>query len=125
MKVSTTAERLAKIMKARRLRQTDLLEMCDPYCTKYNVRIAKSDLSHYLSGRYEPNQYRLTILGLALGVSEVWLMGYDVPMEREDDLPEGRAEQNRTEDDVRLLDLFHACRVCYNKIRPRGLLTPI
>ena len=89
MKVATTAERLKQIMELKRLRQTDVMDLCQPYCNKYNVRLSKADLSQYVSGRYEPNQYRLTILGLALNVSEVWLMGYDVPMEREDDLPEG------------------------------------
>lgn len=39
-------------------------------------------MSQYVSGRTEPGQDKLTILGLALNVSEAWLMGYDVPMER-------------------------------------------
>ncbi|MEG1497684.1 MAG: hypothetical protein RR385_09965, partial [Clostridiales bacterium] len=34
-------------------------------------------------GKVEPGQEKLTILGLTLGVSEVWLMGYDVSMERD------------------------------------------
>jgi hypothetical protein len=31
----------------------------------------------------EPGQFKLSMLGLALNVSEAWLMGYDVPQERE------------------------------------------
>ena len=42
----------------------------------------KNDLSHYVSGKVEPGQDKLSILGLALGVSEAWLMGFDVSMER-------------------------------------------
>lgn len=44
----------------------------------------KSDISQYCSGKAEPNQSKLFVLGAALNVSEGWLMGYDVPMERGD-----------------------------------------
>lgn len=42
----------------------------------------KSDLSQYCSGKTEPNQDKLYVLGAALNVNEAWLMGFDVPMER-------------------------------------------
>lgn len=42
----------------------------------------KSDLSQYVSGKVEPNQDKLFVLGNALKVNEAWLMGYDVPMSR-------------------------------------------
>lgn len=83
MKKYTTAQRLKQIMDARNLRQVDILRAADPYCKKYDVKLNKNDLSQYVSGKVEPKQDKLTILGLALGVSEVWLMGYDVSMERE------------------------------------------
>lgn len=44
----------------------------------------KNDLSQYVSGKVEPRQEKLTILGLALNVSETWLMGYDVRRERDE-----------------------------------------
>ena len=47
-----------------------------------NVKMNKSDISQYCSGKTEPNQEKLFILGNALNVSEAWLMGFDVPMER-------------------------------------------
>ena len=40
----------------------------------------RSDISQYVSGKVEPGQDKLTVLGLALGVDPVWLMGIDVPM---------------------------------------------
>ena len=43
----------------------------------------RSDISQYVSGKVEPSQDKLTILGLALGVDPVWLMGIDVPMNSE------------------------------------------
>lgn len=82
MKKSTTAERLKTIMKERGLRQVDILEAAKPFCKKYNVPLGKAYLSQYISGKVEPGQDKLSILALALNVSEVWLMGYDVPIER-------------------------------------------
>ena len=42
----------------------------------------KSDISQYVSGKVEPSQDKLVILGMALNVSEAWLMGFDVPPQR-------------------------------------------
>ena len=81
MKKSNTAERLRFIMNERGLKQVDILRLCEPYCEKYGVKLQKNDLSQYLSGKVEPRQDKLTILGSALGVQEAWLMGYDVPRE--------------------------------------------
>lgn len=78
----TTADRLKQIMAQRDLKQTDILRMAKPYCEKYNIKMGKSDLSQFVNGKVEPGQWKLTILGLALNVSEAWLMGLDVPMER-------------------------------------------
>ncbi len=85
MTVTTTAERLKKIMADRGLKQVDVLNACQPYCKKFGVKLAKNDLSQYVSGKAKPRQDKLTILGHALNVSEVWLMGYDVPMQRNPD----------------------------------------
>ena len=75
-------ERLNQAMKIRSLKQVDVLEAAKPYCEKYGIKLTKSDLSQYVSGKVEPRQEKLTILSLALSVSEAWLMGYDVSMER-------------------------------------------
>ena len=71
-------------MNERSLRQVDILEAAKPFCEKYGVKLAKNDLSQYVSGKVEPRQEKLTILGLALNVSETWLMGYDVRRERDE-----------------------------------------
>ena len=78
----TTSVRLKRLLSERNLRQVDILEKAAPYCKKYGVKLTKSDLSQYVSGKFAPGQDKLSILGLALNVSEAWLMGYDVPMER-------------------------------------------
>ena len=48
---------------------------------KYGIRLGRNDLSQYVSGKVEPGQAKLSILSMALGVSEVWLMGYDIDSE--------------------------------------------
>ena len=83
MKNFTTAQRLEQVMKSRNMRQVDILNAAEPYCKKYGIKLGKNDMSQYVSGKVEPGQDKLTILGLALNVSEAWLMGYDVPAERE------------------------------------------
>lgn len=83
MKSENTSLRLKKILFERSLKQVDILELAKPYCVKYGIKLNKNDLSQYVSGKVEPGQDKLSILGLALNVSEAWLMGYDVPMSRD------------------------------------------
>lgn len=80
----TTSDRIKQIMKERRLKQVDILNLSLPYCKKYGVKMNKSDISQYVSGRFEPSQEKLVILGMALNVSEAWLMGFDVSPARKD-----------------------------------------
>lgn len=82
MKEESTATRLKQIMEKRQLRQVDILEKCKPFCQKFDVKLGRNDLSQYVNGKVEPGQDKLTVLGMALNVSEAWLMGYEVPMER-------------------------------------------
>ena len=78
----STSDRLKQIMSERNLKQVDILNLSSPYCTKYNVKMNKSDISQYVSGKVEPSQEKLVILGMALDVSEAWLMGLDLSKER-------------------------------------------
>ena len=80
---SNTAERLKEILRIRNLRQVDVLNLAKPFCEQFGSKLSKSDLSQYVSGKVIPGQDKLSILGNALNVSEAWLMGYDVPMERD------------------------------------------
>lgn len=91
---ATTSDRLKFIMDSRNLRQADILEMIAPYCERYNVSIPRNALSQYVTGKVLPRQDKLTILGMALNVSEAWLMGFDVPMERKDPVPAKNGEQD-------------------------------
>ena len=75
MKKENTAIRLKTIMNMRGLRQVDILNLTVPYCQKYSVKMNKSDISQYCSGKTEPNQEKLFILGNALNVKHgLWVL---------------------------------------------------
>lgn len=65
--------RIKQAMELRNMNQTDIVE-------KTNIK--KSALSQYISGKINPRQNAIEELSKVLNVSEPWLMGYDVPMER-------------------------------------------
>jgi transcriptional regulator with XRE-family HTH domain len=67
------------------------------------TKIPKSAISQYISGAFEPKQDRVYLIAQALNVSEAWLMGFDVPMERERNSPE---EPQLSEGEMMLLELF-------------------
>ena len=71
--MATTADRISEAMKLRYIRQADLVK---------KTGISKGALSSYISGRYVPKQNNVYLIAKALDVSEAWLMGGDVPMQR-------------------------------------------
>ncbi len=79
MQRTSTAERLKTIMEERHMRQADILEAAAPYCKAHGIKMGRNALSQYVSGKVEPRQDKLSVLSMALNVSEAWLMGYDVP----------------------------------------------
>lgn len=82
MERKNTSIRLKEIMDERNLKQVDILRLAQPFSEKYSIKLNKSDISQYISGKTEPGQDKLFILGMALNVNESWLMGFDVPKER-------------------------------------------
>lgn len=80
---TTTAERLKQIMQERGLKQADILRLVEPIARRYGDHLGSNALSQYVTGKVEPRQDKLFILGQALNVSEAWLMGFDVPRERD------------------------------------------
>ncbi len=73
MVIDTFSNRLQKAMNLKNMKQVDLVE---------KTNIDKSLISNYLKGKYKAKQDNLYLLAKVLNVSEAWLMGYDVPMER-------------------------------------------
>lgn len=72
--MSIFSERLNYAMQIKQLKQADLSRI---------TGLDKSLICNYVSGKYKAKQDKLYILAEALNVSEAWLMGCDVPMERE------------------------------------------
>ncbi|HEL1580716.1 TPA: helix-turn-helix domain-containing protein [Streptococcus suis] len=83
MRQQSTAERLKTIMQERNLKQVDVIEKSKPFQEQLGIKLGKSALSQYVNGVQSPDQHKLTLLSLTLDISEAWLMGYDVPRERE------------------------------------------
>ena len=75
---ATPSQRLSQIMTERNLKQVDILNMSLPYQEQLEVKMGKSALSQYVSGKSSPDQKKIALLSKTLGVSEAWLMGYDL-----------------------------------------------
>lgn len=82
MQCSSTSNRLKQLMSERNLRQVDILEKSKPFQKQLGVKMGRSTLSQYVSGKSVPAQRQLYLLSKTLNVSEAWLMGYDVAIER-------------------------------------------
>lgn len=72
-RIDTTANRLREAMNKAGKKQVDLVR---------ETGVDAGSISHYLKGRYEPKQDVIFALAKSLDVSEMWLWGYDCPMER-------------------------------------------
>jgi repressor LexA len=66
-------DRLKEAMRLRKMKQADLANA---------TGLGKSAISQYCSGVYEPKQTPIFLIAKTLNVSEAWLMGFDVPMDR-------------------------------------------
>ena len=66
-----------------RLNKAIALRGIKPIELSEKTGIDKSKISSYMSGRYKAKQDGVYLLAQALNVNEIWLMGYDVPMERQ------------------------------------------
>lgn len=86
-RVATTAERLREAMDVAGKKQLDLAKATE---------LSHSTISRYLSGQMEPKQKAISRLAVVLGVSEMWLWGYDVPMSR-------TPEQKKNDDLVKVI----------------------
>jgi transcriptional regulator with XRE-family HTH domain len=85
---------MAQALAVRGMKQIDLSRL---------TGIDSGTINNYLTGKYEPKQDRLEKIAATLHVDPVWLMGYDVPMERDKKAPE-KTQLNEGEE--MLLELF-------------------
>ncbi|MBE6924554.1 MAG: helix-turn-helix domain-containing protein [Ruminococcaceae bacterium] len=71
--MESCADRICRALRIRDMKQAELSE---------RTGIPKSAISQYCSGAFKPKQQRLFSIAEVLDVDEAWLMGLDVPMER-------------------------------------------
>jgi transcriptional regulator with XRE-family HTH domain len=96
-RVATCADRIKAALTIKGMKQSDLCRL---------TQIPKSAISQYISGAYDPKQDRIFLISKALNVSEAWLMGLDVPMERAKEKNSSPEEPQLSEGEKVLLDLF-------------------
>ena len=92
---SSTPERMRIALKQANMKQIELSRL---------TGIDKGSISNYLYGKYEPKSDAINKMAIALNVDEMWLWGYDVPMERDKKIPP--IEPTLTEGEKMVLELF-------------------
>ena len=75
-KVCSSNDRIREILNHFQINQTE-------FCKRTGVQ--KSALSNYLNGNRLPRQDQLFKIAEAFNISAAWLMGYDVPMQYDQD----------------------------------------
>lgn len=94
-RIEPCSKRISRALSIKNMKQSELCDM---------TGIPKSALSQYVKGSFEPKQDRIFLIAQALNVSEAWLMGYDVPMEREE--KHSLIDPTLSEGEQALLELF-------------------
>lgn len=87
-------ERRNRIREALALRNMKQVELCE------KTGIKKSSVNNWLAQRWQPKQDALMKMASVLDVSEMWLAGYDVPLDRP-------IEQKKSDE---LAQLIHSIR---------------
>lgn len=85
---SRFAERLNQAMALRQFKQID----CVRHASLLGVKLGKSHMSQYVSGKITPRPDIVRALAQILNVDEHWLHGDDVPMQRGSTQPEQQVE---------------------------------
>lgn len=103
MERSSTSARLRQLMSETGLRQVDILDKSKPFQKQLGVKMGRSALSQYVTGKSKPDDKKLYLLSKTFGVSEAWLMGYDVEKKR---VPDN--ERNSTSNEqVEILPIYN------------------
>ena len=88
------AARLNEIMALRGMKQIDFVHEAE----RYDVKLGKSYMSQYVSGKTVPRPDIAHFIAAVLRVNEQWLMGEDVPMEHDiASLPERDERTNESQ----------------------------
>ena len=91
--VETFAARLGSAMERKRFRQVDVIRASE----RAGVRIGKSQLSQYLSGRTLPRENVRKVLAEILDCEEAWLMGEAAPAQKDESAAGAAAPEQKDE----------------------------
>lgn len=91
MSETNARNRIREALQIRNMKQVELAE---------KTGIAKGTINNWLNNRYQPKQKALMKMAKVLEVSELWLAGYNVPLERP-------TEQKKSDE---LAQLIHSIR---------------
>ena len=103
--VATTGERIKQAMDARGFkRQAEVVKKSERFFAKYGRTLTKNALSQYINNKVEPKRDMIALIAETLNISDAWLLGYEVPMDREKPAP---GEGDGLDDlDMKLISLF-------------------
>ena len=107
-RVAELRDRLTEALKIRGMKAIDLSE---------KLGISRGTISYYMSGKSSPKADRLNLISQALNISEAWLLGYDVPMER-------TTEQKKNDTLVRIVAQMRKDNDFYNVVSDLADLQP-
>lgn len=105
--MAAVAERLKQIMAERGLKQVDVIRLAEPIGALHGIRLGKSHISQYVSGKSEPRWDILKVLAEALEVDPLWLQGEDAPAQppsRPPEPPSGAAPESNRKDAERAME---------------------
>lgn len=100
-----------------RLREALDINNMRPIELSEKTGIPKSMISYYLAGKSKPKADRIYTICQALDVNEAWLMGYDVPVQRNE-------EQKKNDDLVKVLAQLRSDPEFFNLVSMMAELTP-
>ena len=98
--VATIKNRIEEGLIIRNLKPIDLAN---------RTGIPKASISHYLKGKVNPKQDRIYLISKALNCNPAWIMGYDVPFEKE--------EQDFSEESAHLVNVMRKNKGLQNLIK--------
>ena len=91
-RIATFAERIKEYMNRYDVRPVDLAN---------RFHVSRSTISQYMSGAVVPKRDRLVVIADALNIDPLWLMGYDVPPERQNVVT-----SDLTQDEARVISAY-------------------
>lgn len=125
MKKCTISQRLKEIVNLMGIKQIDILNKAQPICEKLGIKMGSNDLSQYVTGKVQPSQKKLSVLAEALDTNEVWLMGYDVPMDKDfkdfiydDNLKKFIFKFDNADNKIKELETSTGVKISYSSEKP-------